>query len=121
MEQDKTAQIIIGLITTLLILTNGAQYVLNETGSKGRCNTGWMFQESGEYEGMYACRTSTSIRHEYCARVWDSSTGKLDYWCAKAVPVFVEPDSGVFVMPTETDAVQWICHAPASRGCELKK
>lgn len=104
---------IIGLVV-LLILSNGAQYILNETGSNKACSSGWVFQASGDHEGQYACLTSNPVRYEYCARVWDTATGKQDYWCAQATLQQMPSSESV----ESNGVVKYLCHAPASRGCE---
>lgn len=115
-----TAKIIIGILATLLVLSTGVQYVLNETGSNKACSSGWVFQETGDHEGTYACQTSTSVRYEYCSRVWDTATGKKNYWCAQAVPVFVEPEpvkDEVKIVPSSIhNAPQYKCDPS---GCVL--
>jgi hypothetical protein len=92
--ENKTIALIFGIV---LIISNGAQYMLNDTGKDLRCYSGWDFQETGEYEGQYSCETSTGDRHSYCSDVRDSKTGRNNFWCDEAIPVFIEHDDESFV------------------------
>jgi len=85
---DDKAKIIISILSTLLILTNGTQFLLNETGKTLRCTTGWVFQETGTHEGQYLCKTNTAERYVYCSKTWDS-TNTFNYYCSEATPVFI--------------------------------
>lgn len=89
MAESKQAKIIMGILGVILILTNGTQYALNETGKTSRCYSGWEFQESGEHEGAYSCSTTSSVRYMYCSEVYNSSSGRNNFYCKEAIPVMI--------------------------------
>jgi len=91
--EEKKAKIIMGILIPMLILSLGGnitQYSLEDTGKNLRCSTGWDFQDVGEYAGQFKCLTATTERYVYCSDTWDTKTGKINYYCAEAVPVIVE-------------------------------
>ena len=100
-------KIIIGILGVLLVLSNGAQYMLNDTGKSLRCSTGWTFVETGEFEGQYMCKTATTLRYSYCSRTWDTKTGRKNYYCAEAIPVFIESEEKGY--DSSQAGEQWSC------------
>ena len=105
----------------VLILASSLAYTLTETGKNLACSTGWSFQEIGDHEGMYKCSTMTSTRFEYCARVWDTTTGKVNYWCAQATKELVEiVDSDGYKASGEDGILRetWVC---SSIGCSRQE
>jgi len=88
--ENKT-KIILGLMGVFLVLaSSGATYMLEPTGESSRCYAGWDFVEDGSFEGQFACQTSSDLRHEYCSSVYDSKSGRTDFYCDLAVPVLIE-------------------------------
>lgn len=110
-KMETNAKIIIGILGVLLLL-GGSQYVLNPTGTNRACSTGWVFQESGDFAGMYLCEASSNPRYEFCADVWDTKTGKEDYWCAEAIPELVDAPQD-----NQLSGVASICYAEPNYGC----
>jgi len=113
----ETAKIIIGILSVILILSNGAQYVLNETGEVSRCYSGWEFQETGEHEGMYACQTASDIRYSYCSEVYNTTTGRVNFYCKEAIPVLIETEVIIDseIKPNNQGVSKWLCSID---GCE---
>ena len=77
---------ITGVLLALLVLTNGAQYLLTPTGQTEKCGVKWVFQDSGINEGKYFCNTTQA--YNYCYKLTSSS--KV---CQVAVPV-VQKNTG---------------------------
>lgn len=110
-----TIAIILGAI---LILSNGAQYYLNETGKNIACKTGWQFQETGENEGQYLCQLATSQKLEYCASI-SNSANTMNYWCKQATPVFIESTNSIDKPKAET-CTNIECTPCPNTGCAEK-
>lgn len=110
-KMETNAKIIIGILGVLLVLTNGAQYYLEPTGKELRCTTGWTFQEIGEYEGQYMCKTATTLRYSYCSSTRDTMTGRINYYCTEAVPILIEPDKEEQSTSTNTGVKTYLCHS----------
>jgi hypothetical protein len=105
MDESK-AKIAMGVMGILLILSNGAQYLLKNTGKDVACNNGWKFQETGVHEGQYACALSTSTKYSYCSQVRNSTTGKQNYWCSEAT----------LIQEKQYYGAVWIC-PPDEKPC----
>jgi len=99
-------KIIITVLGILLVLSNGVQYTLNETGKQTTCSKGWEFISlPGNHEGQYVCKTLTP-RYTYCSKVWNSSK-ITNYYCKEAVPVLIETNPEY----SKNNAKEYICNA----------
>ena len=113
----ETPKIIIGILSIILVLSNGAQYTLNETGKTSRCYGGWEFQETGEHEGSYSCTTASDIRYMYCSEVYDSSNGRINFYCMEAIPVLIDQEVITPIMPSPNHNVKsWLCSIEGCAG-----
>lgn len=92
MEINK--QTIAGIIITVILLSSGTTYYIKETGSRTKCMSSWELIDSGEYEGYYGCTTNSGVRKQLCANVYDSGTGRINYWCDKGVLIDGPSGSG---------------------------
>lgn len=79
-----------GILLAILVISNGAQYMLNATGKSSACTKGWEFQSTGDHEGQYKCATTTP-RYFYCASIRDSANTK-NYWCDIAELVAIKTE-----------------------------
>ena len=71
-----------GIVTLLIALSSGVTWYIQDAGTKTSCKTGWIYVETGNYEGYYKCSTSTGDRFESCYSITDSSNTK-NYWCQR--------------------------------------
>jgi hypothetical protein len=78
----------------LLLVSPIATYLVVETGKTLSCSTGWILQD----DGKYMCKTTSSIRYSYCSKVWNTATGKQNYYCKEAkleeIPKIIETEKG---------------------------
>ncbi len=102
-----------GIVTLIIILSSGITWKIQDTGTKTSCRNGFEYVTNGEYEGYYSCTTSSGIRYELCFEVYNSTTGKENYWCKKGVKVEVPIE-----VPYKTGSHKgnWKCQ---SDGCEI--
>jgi hypothetical protein len=110
--ENKTKIFMAVLGVLLVVASSGATYLLQPTGDTSRCYGGWEFNADGEHEGMYSCTTSNDVRFEYCAAVYDSKSGRTDFYCDVAVPVLVEQSKSDDLVSREG----YICTV---KGCEI--
>ena len=55
-------------------------------GTRTSCRAGWEEVLEGEYQGYYNCITKAGNRYQLCVDVYDSETGRNNYWCEKGEP-----------------------------------
>ncbi|GAG76286.1 unnamed protein product [marine sediment metagenome] len=96
---------IAGILTLVIVLSTGTTLFIEDLGEKTGCRRGWEYVGSGEYEGYFVCKTSSSSRYEICHDVYNSSNTE-NYWCRKGVLVKPKDDGIIRDYPTSGD---WLC------------
>ena len=104
----------IGVIEFVIILLSvGTTIYIKDAGTKTSCRNGFEYILNGEYEGYHSCTTSSGIRYELCFEVYNSSTGRVNYWCKKGIKVEV-PIEVPYI--TGSHKGNWKC---PPKGCEI--
>jgi len=72
-------------ILTLLIVSGGVGYYIQDADSKTGCWSGW----EQINDTHWGCTTSSGVREEVCFDVWDSANTE-NYWCGKGNIILTE-------------------------------
>lgn len=114
--ENKNYLQIAGMLVCAIILSSGGTLYLKDLGTKTSCKTGFQYIDSGQYEGYYACYTSTGARYELCYEVYNSANTE-NYWCMKAEIIKIESRQE-HDNKNEGFITEWIC--PQNKECERK-
>ena len=104
-----------------ILLAIGTTIYVKDSGTKTSCRNGFEYILDGEYEGYHSCTTSSGIRYELCFEVYNSTTGKENYWCKKGIKVEVPIEvivERIVEVPYITGSHEgnWKC---PPKGCEV--
>ena len=112
-----------GIVTLIIILSSGTTWYIQDSETKTYCKSGFVEVLEGEYEGYHSCTTSSGIRYELCFDVYDSTTGRENYWCKIGLKVEIPKEvivEKIIEVPVKTNTQSGRLErcGPRNIGCE---